>query len=367
MKTFERRVGRESLDGRVISAARAYGFTSQPLTLTRPRGDADSAADHGTALVTTLIDRVGPLTGTTQMWGTAKKSGTTSIVFVIGSRKIAVAQTFVVKAALAVAESSGLSDLSVHISSVGDAESRRRYLREVGNFFKRYAKDIPEPVLSLSVKYPDRAISELLASNSPLEEHIPRTIDYLSEPSRKIILETISLFERLGIRYELNARLPFTPDVNHELVFAIYGTDKKGQAIAIASGGRFVAPQKKKDSPDVMGMHVAVPQTVDCRRDQKNSALPACFVVHVGEAAKLKAFTLLDSLWRSEVHLDQALLEESIQAQMQRAQQSQAKYLAIIGQREALDNTVIVKNVLSELQEIVPLDKVASRMSRVRV
>ena len=180
------------------------------------------------------------------------------------------------------------------------------------------------------------------------------------------MLETIALFEKLGIRYELDSRLPYTPNINHELVFAILGTDRNGHATHIAHGGRFMPPTKKKDASEVMGMSVTLPGSVTIRKQEK-APPPACFVVHVGEAAKLKSFALLDSLWRAHVTLGQALLEETIQAQMRMANESNAKYLAIIGQREALDDTVIIKNVSTQLQETIPFDKLPSKMSRVRV
>jgi histidyl-tRNA synthetase len=276
----------------------------------------------------------------------------------------------VVKASLATAEASGFSDCKVLLSSVGDEESRRRYVREMGNFFKKNAKAISDEFGELDIhNNPDEAVHTISESASPLKESLPRTIDFLSEPSRKVMLETISLLESLNIPYELNPRLSYIPGVNRELVFGIEGSDKKGNRHLIASGGRFETEKKTKDNkkhePNIIGIAVNIPEPIDAR-DMSTRELPTCFVVHVGEAAKLKAFTLLDSLWRAQIALSQAILMESIQNQMELAQQSGAKYITIVGQREALDGTAILKNVSTQFQETMTTDKLVSRLAKAR-
>lgn len=368
MRSLEKGAPREYLDAQVASVAQAYGFSNTPVTLSKKTASAiPDDIPQDTGLIAHLASSVGPVTQTTQVWGTLKKAGGTSVVFVAASPKISIAQAFVVKASLSTVESAGFSSPRVLISSVGDAESRKRYLREVGNFFKKHAKEISEDLLALSVKNPDEAIAALIKKEDPIATSLPRTIDYLSESSRKIMLETIDLFEKLGMSYELDPRLPYTAGTNRELVFAIEGTDKKGNVVRVASGGRVEHPSAKKDTFDVVGMSISIPQALDINKRSLTTTTPACFVVHVGEAAKLKAFTLLDSLWRAHITLGQALLADTIQEQMQRATSSEAKYVAIIGQREALDNTVIVKNVSTQLQETLPLDKLIARIGRVRV
>lgn len=353
----------------MLSVARAYGFTNPPIAVTRKdASDIPEGFDKDTGFIATVAAKTtpAPAAKTTQSWGTARKGNGTAIVFTALSTKVSIAQAFVVKAALGVAEAAGFTNVSVLISSVGDAESRRRYLRELGNFFKKFGKDVPEDILALGLKSPEAAATILIETEHPLAASLPRTIDYLSEPSRKIMLETITLFEKLGIEYQLEPRLPYTPEVNQELVFAVVGNDEKGTRVHVAKGGRFEYQSKKKDSLELVGMTVSVPDPVDVR-GANSQPLPACFVIHVGEAAKLKAFTLLDSLWRAHISLGQALLAETIDEQMKRAKESEAKYIAIIGQREALDNTVIIKNSATQMQETVPVERLIARMARVRV
>jgi histidyl-tRNA synthetase len=371
MRHFERAGHKELLDAAIASVAQAYGFTAPPLVI--PKKDA-SDAGSGAALVALLagkLDRLvvgppnAPFVQSVQAWGVAKAHGGTAIIFVIATPRHAIAQAFVVQSALATAEAAGYTDLMVLVSSVGDHDSQKRYAHELGNFFRKHAKEVPDDVRETASKDPGAAARMLQEVLHPLAEALPKTIDYLSETSRKVMLETISLFEALGIRYELAPRLQGEPGISRELLFAIDGMDRSGKRARIASGGR-VGDARAGSPVPAVGMAVALPDTIDAR-DMGEVAMPACYVVHVGEAAKLKAFGLLDALWRSHIALGQALLATSIQEQMQKASSSGAKYLAIVGQREALDNTAIVRNVATQIQETIPFDRVAARLSHVKM
>lgn len=372
MKQFERRGIKESIDKVISSAAHAYGFTNAPVAIPKKQvAGSDNDTEASTLLVAALAGHIGNGKHNAQAWGVMRGKGASHVVYAITNPQHAIAQAFVIRASLATAESGGFQDCTVLITSVGDDESRRRYVREMGNFFKRNAKVLAEEFADLPIHdNPDLAIQRIAESDHPLKDSLPRTIDYLSESSRKVMLETISLLEALEVPYQLDARLSFVPEVHREIVFAIEGADHKGERSIVASGGRFEEQKEKgkrtskKDVESIIGIAVSVPETLEAR-DMVTEERPACFVVHVGEAAKLKAFGLLGSLWDAHIALDQALLTTSIGEQMELAQESGAKYITIVGQREALDGTAILKNAGTQLQETLPVDKLISRLARV--
>lgn len=368
MKSIERSASYESFESTVGTIAAAYGFSAPAVALSRktPQG-AQPIDDATTADIAALTDTLACSEETEQSWGVARHGNNSTVVFAIASPKHAIAQAFVVKASIAVAESAGYSDITVLISSIGDQESRRRFLRELGNFFKRNAKTLPEHIIDTADKNPEEAMRLLIEEEHELVDSLPRTIDFLSESSRKIMLETVSLFENLGINYELAPRLPYTPNVNHELLFALEGVNKKGVRERIASGGRFDEYAKgRSETGEVIGMGVSIPDRIDTRLSKPAYDTPVCFVVHIGEAAKIKAFCLLDALLQSKIALGQAILASTMAEQMEIAKSSGAKYVTVIGQREALDETVIVRNLSTQIQEIIPAQKLPARLSRVR-
>ena len=180
------------------------------------------------------------------------------------------------------------------------------------------------------------------------------------------MVDTLHLFEELGIQYQLEPHLPATTGVHAELLFAVSGVNKKGEREVIATGGRLDELMKKKEKAPLghtVGISLSVPEQLDLG---EVDAQLSCFVVHVGEAAKLKAFTVMEALWRANVAVQEALMADSLRDQMDRAKGLNAKYIAIIGQREALDNTVIVRNVATGIQGPMPLERLAGAVSRAR-
>ena len=363
---FEGRLSRESLDKSLARVVGAYGFTAPIIQVTKKSvQDQSDDIDYDTRVTQALIKSLAPTKKTTQVWGAAKKGGSTTFSFTVLASRHAISHALVIKTALSVLELAGMTNLVVGVSSVGDQESKRRFLRELQSYFKKHANILSPDILKRSHTDPEGAYREVLAEGGEAAERLPRPIDYLSENSRKTMVDTLHLFESVGIEYELQAHLPSTKGVHAELLFAISAVDQKGQRVIAATGGR-MDELMKKSGPMIghtVGLSVTVPESVDT--DPVAGGV-SCFVVHVGEAAKLKSFTLMDALWHADVSVRQALLAESLKEQMDQAKLAGAKYIAIVGQREALDGTVLVRNVDTGMQQSVIREKLTSLLARTR-
>ncbi len=359
---FERGIARESLDASIARVAAAYGFTTPPVNVSKRAHADQSAKDPGTALTTAVVKGKETAKKPTQLWGSTRRSGGTLLSFTVLASRHAISHALVVKTALSIAELAGYSDLVVGVSSIGDQESRRRFIRELGTFFRKHASVLPHDVLKLSSHNTESAYKEVLSRGGDLAERLPKPIDFLSENSRKTMVEALHLFEEVGIQYELVPHLPSENGVHAELLFAISGVNAKSERVIVATGGR-MDELMKKHSPTghSVGIALTVPETLEF---EPHEGQLSCFVVHVGEAAKLKAFQLTESLWRANVALEEALLSETLREQMDDAKARRARYIAIIGQREALDNTVIVRNRESGMQQVLAQDKLAAHVSR---
>lgn len=360
---FESRTSRESLDKSIARIAGSYGFTTPAVTVSKKSvQDQSDTLDHNTRVVSALLKSLGPQKKTLQAWGAARKGGATTFTFTVLASRHAISHALVVKTAVSVLERAGYTDLVVGVSSVGDAESKRRFLRELQSYFRKHAALVDPAVLKRSHTDPEGAYRDVLAGGGEASEKLPRPIDFLSENSRKTMVDTLHLFESVGIEYELQAHLPSAKGVHAELLFAVSALDQKGERVIPATGGRLDELMKKngQSTGHSVALSVTVPESVDV--SQQTSGL-SCFVVHVGEAAKLKSFSMIEALWRADIAVRQALLAESLKEQMDAAKAVGAKYVAIVGQREALDGTVLLRNIESGAQQSLTRDKLAPYLS----
>lgn len=362
---FERGISRESLDKSIARIASAYGFTTPAVQLSRKSIQDVGDVDHDTRASVALIKSTAPTKRTSQVWASSKKNGATTFSFTVLASRHAISHALVVKTATSVLELAGFTDLVVGVSSIGDQESRRRFVRELQSFFRKHSSVLSPELIKQSQHDPEAAYRDLLAEGGEISEKLPRPIDYLSENSRKTMVDTLHLFEVVGIEYELRPHLPSARGIHGELLFAISAVDPKGTRVIAATGGRMDELMKKSGTSvgHSVGLSVTVPDTVDV--DPASDKI-SCFIVHVGEAAKLKSFRMIEALWRADVAVREALLAESLRDQMDEAKRLGAKYIAIVGQREALDGTVIIRNVESGMQQSVPTDRLASVVGRAR-
>ncbi len=364
MRSLEREKGRESINQSLSRIAYAYGFSAPPIHIPKKSLSISTTSNQKVAASLALI-RSKTASLAKQRWGSARMgSKGTLISFAIFATRHAVANALVVKTIISIAELIGLENITALVSSTGDLESRKRFTRELANFFKKNSEAVLPEVKERAVHDPDRAYYLMLELNDPLLEKVPRPIDFLSENSRKTMLETLSLFESVGIPYSIEARLQGTPNITTELLFAVEGTNKKGERVRVAEGGRFDGAIEKSPTGEVaVSMSMLVDRDIDA---ESTAEEPACYIVHVGDIAKLKAFGALETLLRSKFLVGQALMGATLREQLLNAQAANTRYVAIIGQREALDGTVIVRNLANQLQSTIPLEKLPGYLSRTR-
>jgi len=84
----------------------------------------------------------------------------------------------------------------------------------------------------------------------------------------------------------------------------------------------------------------------------------------LGDLAKRKSFTLLETLRAGGIIVRESLGRDSIKVQLKIVERSGCRHALIIGQKEALDGTVIVRETESGIQETIPQEKLIDFLKR---
>ena len=85
-------------------------------------------------------------------------------------------------------------------------------------------------------------------------------------------------------------------------------------------------------------------------------------MVQLGDLGKKKSLKLFEELRRAGLETDSSFSRNTIKAQLKIADKLKARFSLILGQKEALDETIIIRDMLSGAQEIVPLEKVVKKL-----
>ncbi len=88
------------------------------------------------------------------------------------------------------------------------------------------------------------------------------------------------------------------------------------------------------------------------------------FLAQLGEVAKRKSINLFESFRKAGIETKSSLGRDSIKSQLRIAHRLGAKFTLIFGQKEALDGTVILKEMESGVQETIPLEKIVDEVKK---
>jgi histidyl-tRNA synthetase len=248
---------------------------------------------------------------------------------------------------------------AVRINALGDKDSKLRFERELSAYLRRHTNELDafckkamgENVFSC-FNCTNEACRKLLAEG-------PRAINFLSEKSRGHFREVLEYIESLGLPYEVDDLL-MGDDREPRVVFALELSDQDATVIA-GVGGRYDEyirkMTSKKDSAIVSASLFFRKKGVTRSNlpTQQKAHQPKIYFVQLGLRAKLQGLMVVDMLRAAQVPVAQSFDAQNLGTQLQCARDQGVKHLIIMGQREALDGTVIVRSMQNSSQTIVPL------------
>lgn len=289
---------------------------------------------------------------------------------VLGSDR-SLADAFLIKTAVAVLEELGIRLPTVYVNSIGDRDSTVRFIREITSFLRRNAADLPVPVLQASTRDSLRALELLRRREHPLYKNAPRPFAFLSERSRRRLKEVLEYLESTGISYEIDEGLLGHRGTYTETIFEIRvrEEEKGSEERTVVRGGRCDELARKM-------FKFALPAVGALFEHEHNGALPRrhrttlavrhpkVYFIQLGFDAGRESLKVVDLLRRAHIPLHQSLSGEKLAEQLNYAARLNIPYTMIMGQREALDGSVIVRNMQRQSQETVPFLLLAEYFKR---
>jgi histidyl-tRNA synthetase len=282
----------------------------------------------------------------------------------IGSEK-SILDALVIKATWTILEEAGAKDLSIDINSIGDKECRAGYIRELVAYYKKHMSILP-PIDRERLKInPLRILDSKDEKTIELNQNAPDTLSHLCSACKKHFKEVLEYLEEMEIPYTINKCLVRGLSYYTRTVVEIMIQDEEtGKKITIAGGGRYdyLGRQlgSKKDVPAV-GIAIGVDRVVEapwfaklCPRIIKK---PKIYFIQLGFDAKLKSLNVIEILRKGKVPIAQSISKDNLGAQLAVAEKLGMHYAIIFGQKEAMENSVIFRDMTNRSQETVKLAK----------
>jgi len=267
------------------------------------------------------------------------------------------ADAVIIRALLALARDLFHAEPTVRLNSMGDKETRARYARELGLFFKKRASTLPEECVTCAKE--DAFLAAELAILRDCAEDLPAPTEHLSDASRKRFEDLLEYLEMTETPYELARDLISRGGVWSDTCFEIVVNGQR-----VAWGSRY-SDLAKRFFPSASFPAVgAVLQIASEGGTIKKPSIPRLrfSFIHIGDEAKRISIRLAEEFKHAHVPLIQHIGLESLTEQMLIAEKSESPYLLIMGRREALENSAILRNRQTQQETILPLAGLAERL-----
>ena len=286
-----------------------------------------------------------------------------------------IVDALVIKAGISILEEAGASNLSIDINSIGDKECRNGYIKELTSYYRKHINQLPSVDRERLKINPLRILDSKEEKTKEINENAPDSISFLCPSCKKHFKEVLEYLEEMNIQYNINKNLVRGLSYYTRTVFEIIeeAGGEDGTPLALAGGGRYdyLARQigSKKDIPAV-GISIGVDRIVASTWYKKLTPRilkkPKIYFIQLGSEAKLKSLNVIEILRKAHIPIAQSLSKDSLGSQLAIAEKLAIPYTLIFGVKEALDNSVIVRDMSNRSQDTVKLNKLLEYLKELK-
>jgi histidyl-tRNA synthetase len=252
----------------------------------------------------------------------------------------------------------GLKRVTLHINSLGTAESRRAYRELLVTYFSAYRAQLDADSVRRLEGNPLRILDSKNPDLKGIIANAPLLTDHLDAESQAHFAALRAHLDAVGIPYVVNPRLVRGLDYYSRTVFE-WITTELGAQDAVCSGGRYdgLVAQLGGEPTPAIGWALGQERLVALMQVQGITAegvVPDAVLVAVGDAAQAAALSLAERL-RDQVPglaLETLCGGGSFKSQLKRADKSGARYAVILGDAETERQVAGLKSLRVESPQV---------------
>ncbi len=263
-------------------------------------------------------------------------------------------------------------DIRVDVNSLGDADCRTAYAAKLSDFYKEQTKKLKLPA-ELKKQILKKPFETLLSTDERLQEmnqEAPAIVDFLSEDAKNHFFAVIEHLDAFGVPYNLNSRLFGNGDYYTRTVFEFVAPEEgERKETVLGSGGRYDCLFERLFGRTInaVGFAVGLEKTVSRIRSLDlpvEEASADIYLAQLGDGPRQKALTMFEELRKAGFRVSQGFLHAALKHQLEEAQKMNVRYTLILGQKELMDGTIIIRDMESGAQEVVDAKKILHELEK---
>lgn len=283
----------------------------------------------------------------------------------------AILDTQMIQLCLRIFKALGLKNISLQLNSIGCIECRPNYNKLLVSYFNNRKKSLCMDCKKRLKKNSLRILDCKEEKCTQVVRQAPQTIDHLCDECKDHFTMLLESLDEIEVPYTLNPKLVRGLDYYTKTVFEFWPKeDEEGAQRSLGGGGRYDYLTKTLGGNQTPGVGFACGMdrlVLEMERQNVKAyypPMPKVYLAQLGDLAKKKSLKIFEELERSGVIVAESFGRGNLRAQLRQASQLDAAIVLICGQREALDETVILKDMESGSQEVITFKKVVLEVKK---
>ncbi|MDO8561041.1 MAG: histidine--tRNA ligase [bacterium] len=326
-----------------------------------------------------------------------------------------VADAQIIQALFVFLKELGLKNAIIEINSIGCEVCRPRYRSELAAYYRSRAKGLCKDCKERFRQNPLRLLDCKEEKCMIVRQGAPQILDHLCENCKTHFKLLLEFLDESSLPYLLNPYLVRGLDYYTRTVFEVFvGEEEEKKEKKPGVVEEAVEVSENKEEPPDLGLEQKEKEVIPVKEEvsemPKRLALggggrydnlaeiiggkivpavgaamgiervilalkmqghkmpepnkPKVFFVQLGELARRKSLPLIEELRKARISMAESLGKDSIKTQLKIADKVGAEYALIFGQKEALDGTMILREMSSGIQEALPQDKLIEALKK---
>jgi histidyl-tRNA synthetase len=260
----------------------------------------------------------------------------------------------------------GLSRLTLHLNSIGDDVCRPAYREELVAYFEQHLDELDEDCRTRLRSNPLRVFDCKVDGRKDFVLSAPVISERLCEPCAEHFAAVRRGLDAAGVPYELDPRLVRGLDYYTRTAFEFVSDAMGGQQSTLCGGGRYDGLAEVLGGQPTPGVGfglglVRVLLAMDLEGIEEDVPAPlGVYAVAIGDGSREAAETLVRDLRDAGIPSAATLEDRPLKAQLRAADRAGARFVAVIGPREAEAGAVSMRRLGEEGSEQVALGDVVN-------
>lgn len=258
-----------------------------------------------------------------------------------------------------------LKKLNVQINTVGCKNCRPLYRKKIQAYYK--GKNVCKDCKRRMVSNPLRVLDCKEKICQPVKKDAPTVLDNICGYCGNHFRSVLEYLDELKLPYNLNHHLVRGLDYYNRTVFEVYAEGLDG---ALGGGGRYdylVEMLGGRPTPAV-GWSIGLERVLLVLKKSNilfsEKCQPPVFFVHIGEQAKKRSLSIIEALRKGKIPVKETLGKDSLKSQLRSADRAGSKLALIFGQKEAFEDSIIIRDLNTGAQETVLISRVVEEVKK---